>query len=84
MAKLNNEQVLQVLQQLFRQIAPEINFSEVDLNTALRDQVEIDSYDFYNLLVKVHEQTGVNVPDTELRKLQNLNELVNYIVEHSK
>ncbi len=83
MAKLNNEQVLQVLQKSFRQIAPEINFAEIDLNTALRDQVEIDSYDFYNLIVKVHEQTDVNVPDIELRKLNNLNELVKYIVANS-
>ena len=84
MAKLNKEQVLEILQKLFRQIAPEVSFSDIDLNAPLRDQVEIDSYDFINLLVKVHEQTGVNVPDSEVRKLQNLGELADYIARNSQ
>jgi acyl carrier protein len=83
MAKLNHDQVVQILQQLFRRIAPEFDFAELDMNTSLREQVEIDSYDFYNLIVKLHEETGVSVPDSELRKLKNLNELISYVVDKS-
>lgn len=63
-------------------MAPEIVFDQVDTSRALRDQVEIDSYDFYRIVVQIAQQTGINIPDSKLIQMTNLDQLVKYITEH--
>lgn len=63
-------------------MAPEIVFDQVDISRALRDQVEIDSYDFYRIVVQIAQQTGINIPDSKLIQMTNLDQLVKYITEH--
>lgn len=77
---MDRENVLLTLKDIFRHVAPDIDFDTIDLSRPLREQVEMDSLDFYNVVVKIHQQLGVNVPDSVLAELNNLNELVDYIL----
>lgn len=77
---MNTQKVNQVLAEIFKEIAPEIDYSVINPEKSLRDQVEIDSYDFYRIIVKVAKQTGVNIPDSKLAQMKNLQDLVNYLV----
>jgi acyl carrier protein len=45
---------------------------------ASRDWVDLDSADWLNFLVAVHEKLGVDIPDTEAAKLRTLDHLVAY------
>jgi acyl carrier protein len=49
----------------------------------LRDQAEIDSFDFYQVIVQVAERTGVNVPDSKLAEMKNLDQLISFVSEKS-
>jgi acyl carrier protein len=64
-------------------VAPDIEFDALDLSQPLRDQVEMDSMDFYTVLVQVHKQMGVNVPDSVLMELNHLNALIDYIAANA-
>lgn len=76
------EEVRQELKTIFRKIAPEIVFDQIDLNQPLRDQVEIDSLDFYNILVQIEKNLGVNIPESVVIELQDLGTLIRYIEKH--
>jgi acyl carrier protein len=78
---LTESEVKAILKNIFNTIAPEVEFEKINLNQPLRDQVDIDSYDFYRMLILINEQTGVSIPDPIVRDLKNLNELIHYILK---
>lgn len=78
---MNAEEIKKHFKDIFHQVAPEIAFDSIDMNLPLRDQVEIDSLDLYNIIVALQKKTGVYIPDSELADLANLNELINRVLE---
>jgi acyl carrier protein len=76
---MNRDAVKADVKDIFHHIAPDIEFDTLDLSRPLRDQVEIDSLDFYNVLVQIHKRLGVNVPDSVLLELNNLDGLIDFI-----
>lgn len=80
---LTGARFLSLIEKKFGEIAPEIDFEAIDLHRPLRDQIEIDSYDFYRIIVKIAQSTGVNIPDSRIPQLANLEELIHYISDES-
>lgn len=80
----NIEDIKNEFKEAFHLVAPEIVFEKIDLNRPLRDQVEIDSLDLYNLIVTLQKKTGFYIPDSKLAELKSLNELFNYIIGQKK
>ncbi len=81
---MNVEEIKNTIRSIFHETAPEIEFDKIQMNRPLRDQVEIDSFDFYRMMVKVNQQTGVFIPDSEFARFSNLEDLMNYLNEHQK
>lgn len=71
-----------VLAELAR-IAPEIEPGEVAPAKPLRDQVDLDSMDWLNFLVALHERFKVDIPESEYARLGTLEQIVEYVVCHS-
>jgi acyl carrier protein len=46
----------------------------------IRDQLDLDSMDFLNFLIAVHEATGVDIPEADYPKLRTLNDLATYLL----
>jgi len=59
---------------VIKSIAP-----EVEVDRPLRDQVDLDSMDWLNVLVAVHEKLKVDIPEADYRKLVTLNDIVAYL-----
>jgi acyl carrier protein len=76
-------QVQAEMKAIFRKIAPEVDFDHLDLTKPLREQVEIDSLDFYNILVKLHQATGVMVPESVVIEIPCLRDLISYVAGRS-
>jgi acyl carrier protein len=83
MSKMTKGSVIEVFRKIFHEIAPEIDFTQIKTNQDLRDQIEIDSFDFYRIIVKIDKETGVNIPDSKIPDLPNLDSLIDYIVKNS-
>ncbi len=64
-------------------IAPEAG-SEIDPDTELREQIDLDSMDILNLMIAIHEATGVDIPEGDYPKLGTLNAAVAYLRERIK
>lgn len=80
---MKREQVTASLKDIFHHVAPDIDFDQLDLNRPLREQVELDSMDFYTILIQIHQKLGVNVPDGQVRELNNPAALIDYIAAHA-
>ena len=60
-------------------IAPEIEPSELRGDKALRSQVDLDSMDWLNFLVALHERLKVEIPEADYAKLVTLEDLLGYL-----
>lgn len=64
---------------ILKSIAPELEEGALRADRPLRDQVDLDSMDWLNFLVALHEQLKVDIPESEYSKLVTLADLVAYL-----
>jgi acyl carrier protein len=62
-----------------RRIAPEVEPGELAAARLLRDQVDLDSMDWLNFLVALHERLQVEIPESDYQRLGTLDQVVDYL-----
>jgi acyl carrier protein len=67
--------------ELLAEIAPELDPPALRGDVALRDQVDLDSMDFLNYLISIHQTLGVEIPEGDYDRLATLDGLVAYVDE---
>jgi acyl carrier protein len=75
---MNREQIQAELLAAIGEIAPETDLASIDAGRPLRQQIDLDSADWLNFLVAVHDKLGVDIPDAEAARLRTLQQLVDY------
>jgi acyl carrier protein len=80
---MNYEEVKAIVLKALAEIAPEINKDEIDLFAPLREQIEVDSFDFLRLEVTISQKTGVTLPDSKIYQMKNLDEFIRFISNSS-
>ena len=63
-----------------KSIAPEVEESELRPGRPLRNQVDLDSMDWLNFLLGLHEKLQVEIPESDYGRLITLEDLVGYFV----
>ena len=61
-------------------IAPELEPDTLDRARPLRSQVDLDSMDWLNFLVSLHERFGVTIPEADYARLVSFNDVLDYLV----
>lgn len=61
------------------ELAPEADFARLDAAASLREQLDLDSYDFLNLLLALHEKLGVDIPEADYARVDGLDRLIEYL-----
>jgi len=74
------EQIRAALLDTLGAIAPEADLDAISPDKPLRDQLDIDSYDFLNVVIHLHETLGVDIPEADYGKLATLNSTIDYLV----
>lgn len=64
-----------------RKIAPEADPRSLDPKESLRDQLDVDSMDFLNFLIAVHERLGVDIPEADYPRLSSLDAITSYLAQ---
>ena len=75
---MTREELQQRLLAALGEIAPEVDVGALDAARPLRQQVDLDSADWLNFLVAVHEQLGVEIPDADAGRLRTLAQIVDF------
>ena len=76
---MNEQQLRTVVIGALTDVAPEIDPAGIDADTALAEQLDIDSMDFLNVIVAINEQTGIEIPERDYPRLSTLNDAVAYL-----
>jgi len=73
------EQMRDVVIGALTEVAPDIDPAVIDPDTDLAEQLDIDSMDFLNVVVAIHERTGIEIPERDYPKLSTLSDAVAYL-----
>ena len=60
-------------------IAPEADLAALDPGADLRETLDLDSMDFLNFVVGLHQATGIDVPESDYALLSTLDGCVAYL-----
>lgn len=60
-------------------IAPEADLAALDPRADLRDELEIDSMDLLHFAIGLHEQTGIEIPESDYPRIATLAGCVAYL-----
>ena len=60
-------------------IAPEIDPASIEPSASFRDQLDLDSMDFLNFALALHERLGIDIPETDYPRLYTLDTAVAYL-----
>lgn len=63
-------------------IAPEIDEGGLSDSASLRDQVDLDSMDWLNFLLRLHKRFDVDIPESRYASLRTIDDLVAHIGRH--
>jgi acyl carrier protein len=60
-------------------IAPEVEADELRPDRPLRNEVDLDSMDWLNFLLGLHDKFKVEIPEADYARLVTLNDVVAYL-----
>jgi acyl carrier protein len=76
---MNQDEVRRTVIAELKRIAPEIEDGDLVPGKLLREQVDLDSMDWLNFLVALHERLKVEIPEADYAKLGTLDQVVAYL-----
>jgi acyl carrier protein len=78
---MNDTEIRSTVKDVITEVAPDADLANLDPAADLRDALDIDSMDFLNVVVGIHERLGVDVPESDYDRVRNLDALVAYVAE---
>lgn len=65
--------------EILRSIAPEVEPDAIEPARPLRQQVDLDSMDWLNFLIGLHQRLGVDIPEADYAQLVTLDYVLDYL-----
>jgi acyl carrier protein len=79
-ATLSREDVKKIVLHIISEIAPDEDVSNVKPEVRLRDQLELDSMDFLDIVMELRKKHGIEVPEADYPKLATLDSCADYLL----
>jgi len=76
---MTRNQISQSIICIINDILPDGDCSAVDPERKLRDQLELDSMDFLDIVMELRKKYGIEVPESDYPQLATLNSCINYL-----
>ena len=76
---MTNEEIVVAIKDIIATIAPDEDLSGLDNAERLRDQIDLDSMDFLDIVMELRKLYGVQVPEEDYPELATLDGCVKYL-----
>lgn len=68
-----------IVEQELKRIAPDVDVAVINPTGDLREECDIDSIDFLNLVTALHRRLGIDIPELDYPELITLDGAVHYL-----
>ena len=76
---MTREEIITAIKDIIRTIAPDEDLSSLATDVRLRDQIELDSMDFLDIVMELRKRYGVQIPEEDYKELATLDGCVRYL-----
>lgn len=76
---MKDEELRAVVIATLKTIAPEVEEGDLRPDRPLRNQVDLDSMDWLNFLIGLHEKLKVEIPEADYARLVTLGDVLDYL-----
>jgi len=76
---MNKEKIRQIVLDIIAEIAPDEDLTDVKPEVRLREQLDLDSMDFLDIVMEQRKQHKVKVPQEDYPRLASLDSCVEYL-----
>jgi len=83
MSERTPDEIRQIIFDVLGAIAPEIEPDTILPDKPLREQVDLDSFDFLNVIIRLHEVLGIDIPESDYAELATLDGAIDYLTRRS-
>ena len=77
---MTSEAIKDMILDIIRDIDDEANFDDLDPDQPLRDQLDLDSMDFLDIVMELRKRHKLQIPEEEYPRLATLNSCVAYLL----
>ena len=76
---MTEDQVKQIVIDIINEIAPDEDTSGLKDEVALREQMDLDSMDFLDIVMELRKQHSIEVPEADYPELASLKSCADYL-----
>lgn len=76
---MTRPEIREVILEILERIAPDEDLSSLDDSVPFREQMELDSMDFLDIVMELRKQYRVQIPESEYEHLVTMDSTVNYL-----
>ena len=80
---MTSDDITNVIVDALRRIAPEVDPASIRAGVSFREELDLDSMDFLNFVLALHERLGVDIPEVDYPRLNSLESAVAYLSSKS-
>jgi acyl carrier protein len=78
---MTREEVEGAVLDCLKGVVPELDPRSLDPSVPFREQLDMDSVDALTFVMALDERLGVNVPESDYRKIASLDSCVDYLLQ---
>ena len=76
---MNSEQIRPVILDILKRIAPDEDLTNLQDDVPFREQMELDSMDFLDIVMELRKQYRVQIPEEDYENLTTMSRTVSYL-----
>ncbi len=76
---MTEDQVKQIVIDIINEIAPDEDTTGLKADVNLREQMDLDSMDFLDIVMELRKQHGIEVPEADYPQLASLDSCATYL-----
>jgi acyl carrier protein len=76
---MTQDEVVLAIKDIIQTVAPDEDVSSLDPGRRLREQIDLDSMDFLDIVMELRKLYGVHVPEEDYKELATIDGCVRYL-----
>lgn len=77
---MDREKIKGLVLEIISDVAPDEDLSTIKPDLRLRDQLQLDSMDFLDIVMELRKRYGIEVPESDYNHLASLDSAADYLL----
>ena len=76
---MTRDEVRQAILNILKDIAPDEDVSSIEDDAVLREQIDLDSMDFLDIVMELRKRFDIEVPESDYQELASMASCIQYL-----